>query len=89
MKLNGLSKNLKKVSCKNREQALKELTKFISKKCKAGDKHDFHHDFHKVQLTYSCSKCKSTFTVDERIMKEIDIDQLLHLDRALYGKKIR
>ena len=81
--MNEPSKNLKKVSCENKEQALKELTEFMNKECKAGG----IHYFHKVELICGCSKCESTFTVDEQIMKEVDIDQLLHLNRALYGKK--
>ena len=66
-------KNLKKVSCQNKEQALREINDFINKGCEDGSKHDFH----KVSLVCKCSKCDSTFTVDENIMKVVNVERIL------------
>lgn len=66
-------KNLKKVSCQNKEQVLAKLGKFINKDCDKGGVHIFH----KVELKCGCSKCGSTFTIDENIIKVVDIDRIL------------
>lgn len=66
-------KNLKRILCKSKEHVLEELNKFINKKCEKGGKHDFY----KVELVCGCSKCNSTFTIDKKIMEEVDIDKIL------------
>ncbi len=68
------TKNLKRVHCKNKEQVLAELGKFINKDCDKGGVHIFH----KVELKCGCSKCGNTFTIDENIMKTVDIDWLIN-----------
>jgi predicted nucleic-acid-binding Zn-ribbon protein len=72
--LNEQSKNLKKVSCKNKEEALDQINKFISKDCSEGGKHTFY----KVEITYGCPKCGSTFSVDKQIIATVDIDRLIN-----------
>ncbi len=72
--MNEQSKNLKKISCKTKEEVLEEIGKFINKECDKGGEHIFH----KIKLICGCSKCGSTFTVDEQIMKTVDIDRLIN-----------
>lgn len=72
--MNKQQKNLKRVHCKDKEQLLEELDKFINKECSEGGEHIFH----KIELKCGCSKCGSTFTIDEQIMKTVDIDRLIN-----------
>ena len=72
--MNEQQKNLKKVHCQNKEQALDQLSKFIDKECSKGGTHTFY----KVEVTYGCPKCGSTFSVDKNIMKTVDIDGLIN-----------
>ncbi len=72
--MNEQQKKLRKVQCQNKEEALKQLGKFINKECGEGGVHIFH----KIKLICGCSKCGSTFTVDENIMKTVDIDRLIN-----------
>lgn len=76
--MNKPQKNLKKVSCKSKEQVLEEIGKFIDKECSKGSVHIFH----KIKLICGCSKCGCTFTIDEQIMKTVDIDELINVKKT-------